>query len=137
MFTEFKFDPVAVKELAAAKAANLKANKGFSDLKGYALAVIARRLVADPIRYRDYGPYWWAIKDLLRDNGASMGDWDDSAVRVEYRGGEAVDTLVMADHFRIVYLSTWAVGTNQFSLNADSDDTYTLEDPDMEQLAEL
>lgn len=135
MFTEFKFNSEAIKELASEKAANLKANKGYSDLTGFALSVISKRLAKDPMRYRDYGPYWWAIKDALRDEDAGMGSNDDMAVRAAYSGESLLDTVIMADQFRDFYLSTWAVGTNQFSLNADSPDIYTLEDSDMESLA--
>lgn len=135
MFTEFKFNSEAIKELAAEKAANLKANKGYSDLTGFALSVISKRLAKDPMRYRDYGPYWWAIKDALRGEDAGMGGNDDMAVRAAYSGESLLDTVIMADQFRDFYLSTWAVGTNQFSLNADSSDIYTLEDSDMESLA--
>lgn len=136
MFTEFKFNSEAIKELAAEKAANLKANKGYSDLAGFALSIISKRLARDPMRYRDYGPYWWAIKDALRDAGASIGSNDDVAVRVAYSGDSLLDTIIMADQFRELYLATWAVGTNQFSLSSESGDIYTLEDSDMESPAQ-
>lgn len=137
MFTEFKFDIEMIRELAAEKAANLKANKGFSDLEGFALGVIARRLASSPDRYRDYGPYWWAIKELLRASGADMGDRDDAAIRAEYGDESGVNTIVMADAFRSMYLARWPVGTNQFTLDSESGDIYTLEDSDMEQLATI
>lgn len=134
MFTEFKFDSKAIKELAAEKAANLKSNKGYSDLAGFALAVVAKRLARDPVRYRDYGPYWWALKDALRRSGSNMGERDDTMLREAYSGQTDLDTIVMADQFRDLYLATWPVGANQFSLDADSPDIYTLEDQDMEDL---
>lgn len=134
MFTEFKFNSEAIKELAVEQSANLKANKGFSDLKGYALSVISGRLAADPARYLDYGPYWWALKDALRDAGADFGGRDDAMVREAYSGLTDTHTIVMADLFREMYLVTWAVGTKQFILNADSGETYTLEDEDMDSL---
>ena len=64
-FTEYKFDKDAIKALVAERAVGLRANRGFSNLLGFGLGVVAERLQKDPRRYRDYGPYWWALKDAL------------------------------------------------------------------------
>jgi hypothetical protein len=133
MFTEWLFDQEAIRELAAEKAASLKANKGFSDLQGYALGVIQRRLEKDPLRYRDYGPYWWALKQVLNDNDRDLGAEDDALVRATYAGNTALETVVMADEFRTLALSLWPVGNNQFTLSEDG--VYTLHDQDMEVLS--
>ena len=133
MFTEFKFDKEMIKEVVLAKAATLKANKGFSDFAGYAIGVVARRIEKDPLRYRDYGPYWWAVKLALKSNGrVDYGDSSDPVIAAEYVGSNSAETMVMADLFRDWHLKTHAVGNNQFMLDSDSGDTYTLDDPDME-----
>jgi len=135
MFTEWLFEKEGIQDLAAEKAANLKADKGFSDLQGFAFAlgVIRRRLEKDPLRYRDYGPYWWALKQVLNDADRDMGDQDDSRVRATYAGDTALETLIMADEFRTLALSRWPVGNSQFLLSAD-DGEYSLHDQDMEAL---
>lgn len=130
-FTEYLFDKELIKEAARERAAALKANKGFSDFPGFALGVFERRLAKDPLRYRDYGPYWWELKEQLRMAGKDYGARDDALVRATYRGETTAESLVMADEFRTLYLSTQAVGTAQFSLD-DSGAIYVLEDADME-----
>lgn len=131
-FTEYRFDSEQIDEVARQRAANLKANKGLSDFPGFALGVIARRLAKDPTRYRDYGPYWWALKALLFASGREwVGKEDDAALRAVYTGQDAASTIVMADEFRSLYLQTFPVGTNQFTLD-DAGDSYTVFDLDME-----
>ena len=56
-FTEYKFDKEMLKALVAERSANLRANRGFSNLLRFGLGVVADRLRVDPLRYRDYGPY--------------------------------------------------------------------------------
>ncbi|PAU79243.1 hypothetical protein [Halomonas salipaludis] len=131
-FTEHLFDKDDIKALARQRAAALKENRGFSDFPGFALGVIERRLAKDPLRYRDYGPYWWAVKALMIDSGRELGERDDPMVRAAYQGDSREETIVMADEFRTLYLATQAVGTNQFLLDGESGDLYTLEDEDME-----
>lgn len=131
-FTEYLFDRDEIKALARQRAANLKANRGFSDFPGFALGVIERRLARDPLRYRDYGPYWPALKVAMNQSGRDYGESDDPMVRAAYQGETPAETIVMADEFRTHYLATQAVGTNQFVLDAGSGDIWTLFDPDME-----
>lgn len=131
-FTEHLFDRTEIREVARQRAANLKDNRGFSDFTAFALGVIERRLSKEPSRYRDYGPYWPALKALLNESGRDYGDGDEPLVRETYRGDTPAETLVMADEFRTRYLATQAVGSSQFILDGDSGDTWTLEDADME-----
>jgi hypothetical protein len=131
-FTEYLFDADAIRELAAERAANLRANRGLSDLLGFGLSVVRQRLAKDSRRYRDYGPYWWALKDVLRRNGLDLGAQSDPLMMQTYRGASDVETLVMADEFRTMYLGTFILGTNQFYLDADESDPWTVFDSDME-----
>lgn len=131
-FTEFLFEPETISQQVEEKRAALLENRGLSDFPGFALGVIKRRLEKDPLRYRDYGPYWWALKDLLRDSEYDLGDDDDKEVREVYTGEEPAETIVMADAFRTEYLGTYFVGTNQLVLDGESGETYTLFDDDME-----
>ncbi|MGP5563708.1 hypothetical protein [Vreelandella alkaliphila] len=134
-FTEHLFNSDDIAALAQQRASALKENRGYSDFPGFALGVVERRLAKDPLRYRDYGPYWWAVKALLIDSDRALGERDDPMVRETYQGASAAETIVMADEFRTLYLATQAVGTNQFILDGDTGAIYTLEDSDMEERA--
>ena len=123
--------------LVAERAANLRKNRGFSNLLGFGLSVVADRLKKDPRRYRDYGPWWPALKELMNRNGYTLGEQSDPMIARAYRFDEDVETLVAADEFRTAYLKTNIVYTNQFLLDADSPDFWTLYDEDMENVADL
>jgi hypothetical protein len=131
-YTEYKFDKDAIKALVAERAAGLRANRGFSNLLGFGLGVVAERLQKDPRRYRDYGPYWWALKDALKTGGYELGDQSDPLIHRAYQGETAEETLIMADEFRTAYQASNIIYTNQIMLDADSPDYYTLFDKDME-----
>lgn len=131
-FTEYKFDPAYITALTEEKRAGLKANRGFSNLLGFGLGVVAERLQKDPRRYRDYGPWWWALKDLLRQAGYDVGNQSDPLVAQEYRFDMPEQTLIAADEFRSDYLKTTIVGSNQFILSAANPEAWVLFDADME-----
>lgn len=131
-YTEYKFDKDAIKALVAERAAGLRANRGFSNLLGFGLGVVAERLQKDPRRYRDYGPYWWALKDALKTGGYELGDQGDPLIQRAYQGETAEETLIMADEFRTAYLASNIIYTNQFLLDAASPDFWVLYDADME-----
>lgn len=132
LFTNHKFPPEYIAQVVADRKAGLKANKGLSDLLGFGLSVVAQRLAKSPQRYVDYGPYWWALKDVMRQNGYLMGDQSDPLVANEYRGEDAVSTLIAADEFRTQNLQSSLVGCSRFLLDKESADWYVLFDPDME-----
>lgn len=134
MYTEYFFEQSAIKNLAEQRKKALAANRGLSDFLGFGLSVIADRLKKDPIRYRDYGPYWWALKDLLNKNGYDYGQQSDEEISSAYRGNTDAETLVMADEFRSMYLDTFLVHSNQFMLDANTGEMWTLLDSDMESM---
>lgn len=131
-YTEYKFDKDTIKALVSERAAALRANRGFSNLLAFGLGVVADRLGKDPRRYRDYGPYWPALKDAMNRNGYSLGSQTDPLVKRVYRGESDVETLIMADEFRTAYLKSNMIYTNQFLLDASSPDFWVLHDADME-----
>ncbi|MCK9394268.1 MAG: hypothetical protein M0Q44_01590 [Methylobacter sp.] len=132
-FTEYKFDPDWVAAEVAKKRENIKANLGEgADLLKNGLKVIVGRLAKDPMRYRDYGPYWWALKALLNVHGHSYGSNDNVLMRDAYHGKTPVETLVMAELFRDDYLQTCLIYNNQFMLSADSVEITVIVDGDME-----
>jgi hypothetical protein len=134
-FTELKIDPQAARERAAELAANLKANKGLSDFRGFAVGVVAWRLQRDPMDYRRYGPYWWALKGLLIDSGRLLEGDFDVMVASEYCGDTDEETLAMAEMFRDEQMATVIGGsTDHFQLSADpAEPAYILFDADMER----
>ena len=132
IFSEHKFDPDYIAGLVKSRETGLKQNRGVSDLLGFGLGVVVQRLAKSPSRYLDYGPYWWASKDVLRDQGYAVGDQTDPLVAREYKGDSPVGTLIAADEFRSQYLATQMVGANQHLLNAQDGEWYVLFDPDME-----
>jgi hypothetical protein len=126
-----KFERADVDARIAELRAGLKENRGVSDLLGYALGVVSRRLAKDRTRYRDYGPYWWALKEALRAAGYPMGQESDALIASEYAGPTPLHTVAMADDFRSQNLAERVVGTKVFTLSQDGPD-YVLHDGDME-----
>ncbi len=133
LFTEHKFDPAYVAEQTEQKRANLRANIGYSDFRNYAIGVIVQRLNLNRLRYRDYGPYWWAVKSILREAGIAVGNQADPLIELEYCFDNQEQTLVAADLFRDNYLKKYILGSNQYILNSSNPETYVLFDSDMEQ----
>lgn len=132
LFTEYKFSPEYIAQVVQERKAGLKANKGLSDLLGFGLSVVVQRLAKAPHRYVDYGPYWWALKEVMRKNGYQTGEQSDPLVANEYRGVDDLSTVIAADEFRSQQLAAQMVGGNQFVLVANDPDWYVLFDADME-----
>lgn len=133
-FTEYKFDKEMLKALVAERSAKLRANRGFSNLLRFGLGVVADRLRVDPLRYRDYGPYWPALKQIMNSAGYNLGDQADPLIAKDYRGESDVETLIAADEFRTEYLRTQMIYTNKFMLDGESGEFWTLYDQDMESV---
>lgn len=129
-FTELKFDPALIDGLVAGKKAGLAVNKPGVDLLEFGLGVVSRRLAKDPLRYLDYGPWWWSLKIALVARDYHYGDGSDSVVAAEYCGRNDLETMVLADQFRTEWLQSAQVGTNNFRLSEDGPD-YILYDEDM------
>lgn len=131
-FTEFLFDRQSIQERAAQARANLKANLGLSDALGFAVDNIWKRINRDEMDYRTYGPYWWAVKDVLQRHGKEIGQDAQDMVRTVYSFDDDYDTLIAAETFRDWYRATQFKGTNQFMLDGETGETYILFDSDME-----
>ena len=95
-----------------------------------AVRVIAQRLQQHPARYIEFGPYWWALKQVLIDAGHDLGEEGAPLVASVYRGASAIETLVMAEAFKDLYRARWFVGTQTFELSEG--ELYELTDPDMQ-----
>lgn len=130
-YTEYLFEGDAVRSMVETMRASVLQDQGTEDFEDFALTVIRKRLALDPIRYRDYGPYWWAVKKLLNESEFYMGEDADAGIWSVYRGANAAETIVKADMFRNLYLSNFFVGANQFNLDG-SGELWSLWDEDME-----
>ena len=131
MFDNYRFTP----EEAAAGLAELLAavrERGQDPLPLF-VSSFAKRLSADRRRYSDYGPYWWALKDVMNRNGHALGDQSDPLVMAQYAGQDDLQTLWMADQFRERYfIGKMAVYNNRFALGMDGEPDYILWDADMD-----
>lgn len=134
-YTNYLFEPEDINETIAEVTANLKnINIDAKDVEKYAIDVIHRRLNKDPMRYRDYGMYWGALKEVLRKHGYDFGLPVFPFISDTYKGKTDIETVVMADTFRTFYLSHYAIGTNAFVLNDLEPQIFTFIDEDMENL---
>ena len=86
MYENFKYAPEDVAEWTAEMKSNLMQNKGTDDLGGFGARVIARFVEKNPLRYRDFGPYWWAVKEILIRKGLARGKMTNATVAAAYCG---------------------------------------------------
>ena len=119
-YTAYKFQPSFIEERLKSYKSNLMKFKGHDDLVGNAVRVIRERLESDPRRYLSYGPYWWAIKKVLVDNGVPLGKVDDEEVRLAYTGTTDEETIVMAEEFRNDCLGNMKLYTDRFMRDEES-----------------
>lgn len=131
-YTEHRFEAGALSALTTETKQALGANVPGADFLSHGVAVVLRRLEKNPLRYRDYGPYWWALKEVLKRAGHDMGPVADPPVAAAYAGQTDEETIVAADKFRELYLAEYPVGTNKLTLDGDSGDLWELLDEDME-----
>lgn len=111
-------------------AKNLAAGTVLGTLESRALEVA--RSIATPIRYVEFGPYWWAVKAALNAAGDDLGDATDEIVRTAYSGDTDLRTLIAATDFAEFYRSRYFAGTRVFDLGDLSADGYELADEDMD-----
>lgn len=89
-------------------------------------------LARDPHAYLRYGPYWWSIKRILRDNGVDVGPTDEPMWADEYAiagdNGPAL-TLLAAWEFGDDNMGRFGVSTREYDLDGV---TFLLHDEDQE-----
>ena len=132
MYTEYLFDAAYIEARKAEFLKNLEAGRGTRDLVRVGTEIIADFLSKKPQRYRDFGPYWWALKEILIERGLSKGETMDIEVGSIYRGSTQEDTLVMSQLFSDLYRGSFLIGSNRFQLDPDDPNDYVLYDPDYE-----
>ena len=110
----------------------LKKNAGDVEFVPFACKIIAGNLQNKPIRYIEYGVYWWAVKALLAEHGFHFGKQTDIELVEAYRL-ERDDYMIMAaETFKDDYRATFFRGTREFDIEYGR--IYHLLDADMETL---
>ncbi len=135
MYTEFKFDPVEIQDLANEIRNRFQSRHPGQKPEVYGVQIMAEMLEADPRKYLTYGPYWWALKEVLMQYGLAYGETMDQEIAREYRGATNYQTLVIAERFQEFYYDNYFVGANSWHLDPDAVDDYILFDPDYERAA--
>ena len=130
-YTELKIDPAAIKDKAALVMQSAR-SKGIDPMQLVVSSIMKRFSLNGFARYTDYGPYWYALKAVLRDYGQDFGDETDADIVDNYAGDNDFETVIAADMFRDFNLVSNPVGTIQYTLDGYTGELWTLHDPDMD-----
>ncbi|WP_175712242.1 hypothetical protein [Burkholderia ambifaria] len=93
-------------------------------------------LAADRMNYLRYGPYWWAVKRVLRDEGLDIGEYDEDAWANAYSEMmadgqvDAARTLLAAWEFGDANISQHGISTREYDIDGIA---FVLYDPDQEE----
>lgn len=134
-YTELKMDADKIRTRVKELTANLQKNKGTEDLLGYGCKVVNARLRENAIAYLEYGPYWFALKEVLKRQGFRWGGDVNPELEAAYKSATDVETLVAAETFREYYEEAFMQGTRTFMVDGDTGEEWTLRDSYMERLA--
>jgi hypothetical protein len=92
-------------------------------------------LQQDPRRYRNFGPYWWFVKALLkqfytRDNLHLLGDYEepDALTRMAPEATTSLDAALQAAVEEYRQNATYNLGRT--TVTDANGEVYTLSDPD-------
>lgn len=89
-------------------------------------------LNADPLTYRHYGAYWWAIKDLLISNGLLSGESDEATTREHWKFDDPIYTLCAAWAYHQHQIESMVIQPHLHAYDVDGETyEYALEDLDM------
>lgn len=136
MFTQYKLTTTEVSAAAVQAAQVLRKERPGEEPGPFAAGIIGRRLLARPLAYLEFGPYWWAVKRALLQLGFDFGPQAEPGLIFDY--GEELppySALVAGEIFRSTYLASFLVGTNEFTLDDEGAQVYVLSDADMEARA--
>lgn len=126
----YQFEPQFLADKTAEAQANLADNQPNADFVEFAADVIYQRLKKNIRHYRQYGPYWWALKDVLRRQNYNVGNETDARIERIYRGADDAQTIVAADMFYEDMASKVTADNMDWQLS-DTEE-YRLWDEDME-----
>jgi hypothetical protein len=92
------------------------------------VAQTAKVLNHDRDAYLRFGPYWWAVKRVLRDNSIGVGAYDEPIWANEYACETPELTLIAAWEFADDPTGAWGVQAREYDL--DGGLAFILYDPD-------
>lgn len=97
----------------------------------------AENLKLNPSLYRSYGPWWWALKKVIAENGHSFGQETEAATlsRFNYERPALVCCVAWAYQDYILKNGFANSGEHSYAvIDSDEVETYYLTDMDMEAL---
>lgn len=127
--SDYKMDPDYLRD----KLAELGAQVGGKPLLPIFIEQTRKVLAKDAKSYLRFGPYWWAMKRILRAGGVSVGTYDEPIWAGEYEmknGDGTVNpevTLLAGWEFADDNIGNVGVLTNEYDLAGR---TFVLYDPD-------
>lgn len=102
-------------------------------------AGIIKILAENPLRYRDYGAYWWPVKDILNKQGYGdfVGAEQEEVTASHWRIENDVATLCAAWFYQNAMVeggkSMNSIHTYTIDVDGDFEEfEYSIEDPNME-----
>jgi len=95
---------------------------------------IIKRINSKPLNYLTFGPYWWAIKKILNDNGIFLGQETNQIYVNLYTLSTPEITLLAAWNFADINRENFIYGTREFMLDDDNNTFISLFDADMEAM---
>lgn len=121
---------------------NLKEVRKTKNDKKYSTDVIntiSRILLKDPIRYRYYGAFWWAVKkELIAGNKEWLDDHIDKEWLERTDSGNTATNLMMAWIFSEERMDNMESPSDTSTIELEGESVeYVLHDPFMEQLAQI
>ena len=124
----------AAAALVAEKTEAYNQNVGKGDFEQFAIATILDLLGRHPERYLSFGVYWPALKKVLNENGAALGEDLIDSDMVALYGADLTNLEIVctAYNFRDFYYSNFAVGNRIFMIDDEELEEWSLFDLDME-----
>lgn len=101
---------------------------------------IFETLEHNPLNYRNYGAFWWAIKALMTQHGYELGEEQENVTKDHFTYADDVTLLCAAWNYQNVMIEDGyiyqSVHTYQVEVDGDYESIeYSIEDSDMEALA--
>ncbi|WP_199506806.1 MULTISPECIES: hypothetical protein [unclassified Psychrobacter] len=132
MTLNYLFNPEDVAKKTEESRATFQKKQPGVDFTEFAAGVIYERLKGDIRHYRVYGPYWWALKDVLQRQDFNVGDEMDGELKAQYAQASDAETIQAADMFFLQMSRKVMKGHNSWTIQNGKDD-YVLYDADMEE----
>ena len=124
----YVFNPEYLAELRAGLE---EAFGGALDLKAMCANLLSV-VRSNKTNYLRYGPYWWALKSIMAEQGSFIGNEDDQRVNQMFRLADDVDTVIAAYYTGEQYIANSFKGARTFDIFPEGFEPYSLYDPDVE-----